>query len=73
MGALHTSIFIDKITGAVQQTFRELDVHAAFVDKASVRTNPVIEGGTLTENLALQNIQARAWPRTDWPRMIGPA
>jgi len=60
IGALHTSIFIDSLTDAVKQTFRDVEVHAGFVDKDAVRREPQIAGGTLTENLALQNIQARS-------------
>jgi NAD+ synthase (glutamine-hydrolysing) len=60
IGALHTSIFIDGMTDAVQQTFRDIAVHASFVTKADIKTEPKLKGGTLTENLALQNIQARS-------------
>lgn len=60
IGALHTSIYIDDITGAIQSTFRKIDVHAPFVDRAALKTEPVMEGGTSSENLALQNIQARS-------------
>jgi len=60
IGALHTSIFIDGLTDAVKQTFREIAVHADFVDKQSVKTEPKLSGGSITENLALQNIQARS-------------
>ena len=62
IGALHTSIYIDDITGAIQSTFRKIDVHAPFVDRAALKTEPVMEGGTSSENLALQNIRrARGW------------
>ena len=60
IGAMHTSITIDRITDAVKQTFREIDVHASFASKQSLKTEPKLTGGTLTENLALQNIQARS-------------
>ena len=60
IGALHTSIFIDPITSAVQQSFRDIAVHAPFVNRADVKTEPKLVGGSLTENLALQNIQARS-------------
>ena len=60
IGALHTSIYIDKITDAIKQTFKEIDIHAPFVEQSSIKTDPQITGGTSTENLALQNIQARS-------------
>ena len=62
IGAMHTSIFIDKITDAVKATFKDVEVHASFVDKQQVRkcASSLSMDGTSTENLALQNIQARS-------------
>lgn len=62
IGAMHTSIFIDKITSAVKATFADVCVHSDFVDKSRVKaasSNLSIDG-TPTENIALQNIQARS-------------
>uniref|UniRef100_A0A7S2GF13 Glutamine-dependent NAD(+) synthetase n=2 Tax=Octactis speculum TaxID=3111310 RepID=A0A7S2GF13_9STRA len=58
IGSIHTSIYIDKITRAIEETFGEIKLHTDKV--TSMRTNPKMEGGHWTENIALQNIQARS-------------
>ena len=60
IGAVHTSIKIDAMTSAVRATFEDISLHTDQFERASMRTKPAMEGGTVTENLALQNIQARA-------------
>jgi hypothetical protein len=61
IGSVHTSIMIDDITAAIQSTFADVTVHSGrAADAAPVRSEPQMEGGTATENLALQNIQARS-------------
>lgn len=60
IGATHSSIFIDKITQAIQESFQELQVETGPVEQSKVKRNPVISGGTGIENIALQNIQARS-------------
>jgi len=60
IGSIHTSIFIDDICSALQQTFQKIEFHTDKVDKAKMKTNPVMEGGSWMENIALQNIQARS-------------
>merc|ERR1719253_796078 len=59
IGALHSSIFIDSITGAVQSTFENVKFHTDKVDPEQLKTKPRMEG-TWMENIALQNIQARS-------------
>jgi len=59
IGAMHTSIFIDKVTDGLQATFAGVEFHTDSVDKSKVKTQPKIAGGTWMENIALQNIQAR--------------
>ena len=63
IGAVHTSIKIDAMTSAVRATFEDISLHTDQFERASMRTKPAMEGGTVTENLALQNIQARARAR----------
>ena len=60
IGAVHTSIKIDAMTSAVRATFEDISLHTDQFERASMRTKPAMEGGTVTENLALQNIQARS-------------
>jgi NAD+ synthase (glutamine-hydrolysing) len=61
IGSVHTSIVIDDITSAIQSTFEAVNVHSGRAEGAApVRSDPQMEGGTATENLALQNIQARS-------------
>lgn len=61
IGSVHTSITIDEITSAIQSTFSAVRVHSGRAeDAAPIRSDPQMEGGTATENLALQNIQARS-------------
>mmetsp|Transcript_42560 Transcript_42560/g.92706 ORF Transcript_42560/g.92706 Transcript_42560/m.92706 type:complete len:743 (+) Transcript_42560:62-2290(+) len=59
IGSIHTSIYIDKITAAVQETFESVEIHTDKLDKAKMKTKPSMDG-TANENLALQNIQARS-------------
>merc|ERR1719267_177013 len=48
------------MTSAVRATFEDISLHTDQFSRASMRTKPAMEGGTVTENLALQNIQARS-------------
>lgn len=59
IGAIHTSIFIDDITEALQGTFKKVEFHTEKVSKAQMKTDPKMDG-TWMENIALQNIQARS-------------
>jgi len=62
IGGVHTSILIDGVTDAVQQTFRDVKLHcdgSGRVQRDAMRLDPKMDG-TPTENLALQNIQARS-------------
>eukprot|EP00928_Gymnodinium_smaydae_P098103 TRINITY_DN9046_c0_g5_i1.p1 TRINITY_DN9046_c0_g5~~TRINITY_DN9046_c0_g5_i1.p1 ORF type:complete len:796 (-),score=201.07 TRINITY_DN9046_c0_g5_i1:86-2389(-) len=58
IGANHTSIAIEQITSAVQQTFGNCKFHADFLDGSKVKRTISFDG-TKTEDIALQNIQAR--------------
>jgi len=61
IGAVHTSIFIDDVTRGVRSTFSSLVVHSGRDPSAPPpRTEPRMEGASISENLALQNIQARS-------------
>ena len=61
IGAVHTSILIDDLTTGIRDTFAKVAVHSGRApDAPPVRSEPQMEGGTQTENLALQNIQARS-------------
>jgi NAD+ synthase (glutamine-hydrolysing) len=61
IGAVHTSILIDDITTGIKSTFAKVAVHSGRPEGAPpVRSDPQMKGGTMTENLALQNIQARS-------------
>merc|ERR1719464_1528004 len=57
IGAIHTSIFIDDITDALQGTFKKVEFHTEKLSKAQMKTDPKMEG-SWWENIALQNIQA---------------
>uniref|UniRef100_A0A7S4T6Z9 Glutamine-dependent NAD(+) synthetase n=1 Tax=Alexandrium monilatum TaxID=311494 RepID=A0A7S4T6Z9_9DINO len=59
IGAIHTSIYIDSITDALQGTFKNLEFHTDKLTKAQLKTDPQMDG-TWMENIALQNIQARS-------------
>lgn len=60
IGSVHTSIQIDAITDGVKSTFAKVAVHSGRPpDAPSIRSEPRMDG-TMTENLALQNIQARS-------------
>jgi NAD+ synthase (glutamine-hydrolysing) len=59
IGAMHTSIYIDAITDAIKRTFEGIAMHADFIDKGKMRMKPSITGSS-SENLAMQNIQARS-------------
>jgi len=59
IGANHTTIAIEPITTAIQQTFKDARFFSDQVDASSVRSN-VQFGASNTEDLALQNIQARS-------------
>lgn len=56
---MHTSITINEITDAFQATFTKMKFHTDGPAK-EFKTNPQMTGGTWMENIALQNIQARA-------------
>jgi len=58
IGAVHTSIMIDEITGAFQSTFKQMFFHTEGAPVKHFRTDPQMNG-TWMENIALQNIQAR--------------
>lgn len=63
IGATHSSIFIDGLTEAIQNSFKELTVESRNGKAApgiASKRNPSMEGGTGAENIALQNIQARS-------------
>jgi NAD+ synthase (glutamine-hydrolysing) len=63
IGALHTSIRIDAITDAIKRTFGGAEVHSGRPAGAPpMRTEPQLtnDPARVTENLALQNIQARS-------------
>ena len=60
IGATHTSILIDDMTDAIQKTFEQVQVHAAHLDKGTMRFAPQMKGGAHIECIALQNIQARS-------------
>ena len=61
IGSVHSSILIDDMTSAIRSTFADVVVHSGRpADAPPVRSEPQMEGGTQTENLALQNIQARS-------------
>eukprot|EP00316_Scyphosphaera_apsteinii_P011296 CAMPEP_0119336928 /NCGR_PEP_ID=MMETSP1333-20130426/92934_1 /TAXON_ID=418940 /ORGANISM="Scyphosphaera apsteinii, Strain RCC1455" /LENGTH=764 /DNA_ID=CAMNT_0007347863 /DNA_START=29 /DNA_END=2323 /DNA_ORIENTATION=- len=61
IGAMHTSIFIDEITQAIKRTFASVEMHGPrAIPKEQLKSEPRMEGGTIGENLALQNIQARS-------------
>merc|ERR1712012_101944 len=74
IGSNHTSIAIAPITAAIQQTFADCRFHSDFLDKSKVKSSVSFDG-TKTEDIALQNIQARsrmAW-LTSWPSScLGP-
>ena len=60
IGAVHTSILIDDMTTAIRSTFAKVSCHSGrAADAPPIRSEPQMEGGTMTENLALQNIQVR--------------
>mmetsp|Transcript_18516 Transcript_18516/g.43350 ORF Transcript_18516/g.43350 Transcript_18516/m.43350 type:complete len:762 (+) Transcript_18516:55-2340(+) len=59
IGANHTTIAIEPITTAIQQTFKDARFFSDQVDASAVRCN-VQFGASSTEDLALQNIQARS-------------
>lgn len=58
IGSVHTSLYIDKITDAIKETFAQTKVEAG--PATLKRTAPEPLEGTIIENLALQNIQARS-------------
>lgn len=59
IGSNHTSIAISKITAAIQDTFKGAQFHSDRIDKSALRSN-VCWDSTPTEDIALQNIQARS-------------
>jgi NAD+ synthase (glutamine-hydrolysing) len=62
-GCTHSSIFIDSITDALKGSFAQLKVHSSGTAiEAKTQTEPRFgkNGGTWMEDIALQNIQARA-------------
>jgi len=59
IGANHTSIAIKPITDAIIGTFQNAQFHDERIDPAKVKKN-VSWDATTTEDLALQNIQARS-------------
>jgi len=65
IGCLHTSISIDGMRSAVCETFAAMEVHSGGVRSEAVRRRPEMKTkprdyAELTQNLALQNIQARS-------------
>jgi len=59
IGANHTSIAIKPMTDAVVSVFQDVSFHSDRIDKSKVRSN-VSWDATPTEDIALQNIQARS-------------
>jgi len=59
LGVTHSSIFIDEITDAVQNAFKNL-VLETNKNLEPLKRDAKMVGGTMSENLALQNIQARS-------------
>jgi NAD+ synthase (glutamine-hydrolysing) len=59
IGANHTSIAIAPITDAVIKTFQDVKFHSETIDPSKAKSN-VSWNSTTTEDLALQNIQARS-------------
>mmetsp|Transcript_69867 Transcript_69867/g.160649 ORF Transcript_69867/g.160649 Transcript_69867/m.160649 type:complete len:741 (-) Transcript_69867:197-2419(-) len=59
IGSLHTSIRIDGMCDAVKECFKKAEVHSGPTTNDKLIRDPVM-GGCSTENLALQNIQARS-------------
>jgi hypothetical protein len=67
IGAVHTSICIDKLRAAFGQTFADVEVHSGGVPKGQMNLQPKMKNkpatyGEVTQNLALQNIQVRPRP-----------
>eukprot|EP00929_Paragymnodinium_shiwhaense_P050149 TRINITY_DN25276_c0_g1_i1.p1 TRINITY_DN25276_c0_g1~~TRINITY_DN25276_c0_g1_i1.p1 ORF type:complete len:777 (+),score=137.91 TRINITY_DN25276_c0_g1_i1:84-2414(+) len=58
IGANHTSIAIAPITSAIQEVFANTKFHSDKLDMSKVKRSVSFDG-TKTEDLALQNIQAR--------------
>eukprot|EP00397_Hematodinium_sp_SG-2012_P012107 GEMP01012268.1.p1 GENE.GEMP01012268.1~~GEMP01012268.1.p1 ORF type:complete len:749 (-),score=146.15 GEMP01012268.1:787-3033(-) len=59
LGVTHSSIFIDGITEAVQSSFKTMKLETN-THQEPLQRDAKMEGGTMSENLALQNIQARS-------------
>jgi NAD+ synthase (glutamine-hydrolysing) len=59
IGANHTSIAIKPITNAIVDTFKSCQFHSDSINKTQVRSN-VSWNQSVTEDIALQNIQARS-------------
>jgi len=59
IGANHTSIAIAPITTAIQQTFQNAQFHSDRIDRSKVKKD-VSWDSTASEDIALQNIQARS-------------
>lgn len=59
IGACHTSIFIDDVTTAIKDTFKDAKFHSDFIDPKKVKTEAKWFAST-QEDIALQNIQARS-------------
>eukprot|EP00927_Polykrikos_kofoidii_P068639 TRINITY_DN6398_c0_g1_i3.p1 TRINITY_DN6398_c0_g1~~TRINITY_DN6398_c0_g1_i3.p1 ORF type:complete len:846 (+),score=115.36 TRINITY_DN6398_c0_g1_i3:83-2539(+) len=59
IGANHTSIAIAPITAAIQDTFKQAQFHSDRIDPTQVKREAMWDR-TGTEDLALQNIQARS-------------
>jgi len=59
IGANHTSIFIDDITTAIKDTFKNAKFHSDRIDPSKVKTDAKWHA-TNQEDIALQNIQARS-------------
>lgn len=59
IGSIHTSIYIDGITKAVQETFENVSLHTDRLDRTKMKFKAQMDGSWM-ENIALQNIQARS-------------
>jgi len=59
IGANHTSIAIEKITSAIQETYANAKFHSDRADRSKLKTEVAFDR-TPTEDIALQNIQARS-------------
>eukprot|EP00967_Tisochrysis_lutea_P000143 scaffold183_cov29-Tisochrysis_lutea.AAC.2 len=70
IGAVHTSICIDKIRSAICETFADVAVHSGGVSKTNMKTQPAMKSQPsnyeeLVQNLALQNIQVTSSLRVE--------